>query len=438
MQIGIARRNITPTKPVYLAGYGSRTEKVTDAYQPLNATAVYLEQDGGRFVILSADLLGFGDEMVRPIKAEVEKKTGLTADKVLLAATHTHYAPQVDWKTRSIAPEWHPDVAKDVVEKCIEAIVESTGVVRPATLRYGASVAAFGINRRVFNGQDTGMRPNPRGIVDPTVRVLWAVGEDEKPFVVLFSYACHPTTAGGLMSMGGDHFGMAAQFLEGELSGVTAVPLPGCFGDVRPRVVTAEGGFTNGTLEIVRAFGHELCFATLCAMGLPECEVDGSLASAIGEAQLPFEHIPDREELEGFLADAESHQRGCDESWARQQLEKLGQGPLPTHQAETVQVLRIGDLAIVALSGEMCVGYQLKIAASRQPKPTFVLGYSNSETTYIATADMFPYKGYEVSYSHTCYDNPSPLTPECEGLILAKVEELLEAVGSNQRSVVRG
>jgi hypothetical protein len=428
MNIGIARRIITPGKPVYLAGYGSRTEKVSEKYHDLKATAACFEQDGNRFVVLSADLLCFDERMVKPIKAEVEKQIGLKPEQVLLAATHTHYAPQVDWKTRSISPEWHPDVADEVGGKCVDAIVESVGGTRPATLKYGASVAAFGINRRVFDGETTGMRPNPRGVVDPTVRVLWAVAEDGKPFAVLFSYACHPTTAGGLMMMGGDYCGLAAEFLEEAIDGATAVPLPGCFGDIRPRVVTAEGGFTNGSLEVVRAFGQELCFAVLCAMSLPEGEVAGPVGSAIGEAHMPFAHVPDREELEARLADAEASQHTYEIAWARQQLAKLKEGSLPTHSVETVQALRIGDLAMVGLAGEVCVGYQLKVVGSRYPKPTFVIANSNAATSYVATADMFPYGGYEVSGNYTCYDDPSPLTPECEELILSKVGELLKKV----------
>jgi len=265
------------------------------------------------------------------------------------------------------------------------------------------------------------MRPNPRGLVDPTVRVLWAIDENAKPFAVLFSYACHPTTAGALMEMGGDYCGMATLFLEEAIDGATALFLPGCFGDVRPRVVNAEGNFAAGTLEVVRAFGHELCFAVLSAMSCPEKEVDGALRWAIGQAHLPFARLPSKDELETLLSTSE----GMMARWAKQQLERIETGTLPTHSVETVQVLRIGDLAFVGLSGEVCVGYQLKIAASRYPAPTFVVGCSNAVTSYIPTAAMFPEGGYEVSGNYDCYDDPSPLTPECETLILDKVEELL-------------
>ncbi|NCO36477.1 MAG: hypothetical protein AUJ92_16305 [Armatimonadetes bacterium CG2_30_59_28] len=421
MKIGVARRVITPAQRVYLAGYGSRTEKTADAYQDLLATAICFEEAGEKCVILAADLLGFDAEMVETIKRGVQKHTGLGPEKVLLAASHTHYAPAVETKSAHLYPGIHLDVRGDIENLCIEAVIESAENMQLVELHYGTSVAAYGINRRVWNGVDSEMRPNPRGAVDPTVRVLWAVDPQDRVVAVLFSYACHPTTAGGLMSMGGDHFGCAAQLVEAAIPGATAAVLPGCFGDVRPRVVNAAGGFDAGSLEVVKAFGQELCFAVLSAMSVPEVEIAGPITAAIDAALLPFDHVPDRQALERLLADPEFSQR----KWAEALLDQLNEGDLSAHLEMPVQALRIGNLNIVGLGGEVCVGYQLRIAASLSPAPAFVLGYCNAETSYIATSDMFPFKGYEVATAHFCYGNPAPLTPECEERILAKVNELL-------------
>ncbi|MEO7145280.1 MAG: hypothetical protein ABI165_17430, partial [Bryobacteraceae bacterium] len=57
---GVARVDITPATPVWLSGFAARTQPATRVLQPLSAKALALEdRDGGRFVIVTADLIGF-------------------------------------------------------------------------------------------------------------------------------------------------------------------------------------------------------------------------------------------------------------------------------------------------------------------------------------------------------------------------------------------
>ena len=68
-----------------------------------------------------------------------------------------------------------------------------------------------------------------------------------------------------------------------------------------------------------------------------------------------------------------------------------------------VQVMRIGDVALVALPGEPFVELGLEIKR-RSPAPhTFVVGYANDWVGYLPTQVAWEQGGYEVS--------PGPWTP---------------------------
>jgi hypothetical protein len=64
-----------------------------------------------------------------------------------------------------------------------------------------------------------------------------------------------------------------------------------------------------------------------------------------------------------------------------------------------VQVIRLGDLVIVALSGEPFFSTGDRISRLSSAKNTWVLGYTNAYTGYLPTTRAFREGGYEVSDS---------------------------------------
>ena len=59
LRAGAARIDITPAKPIKMAGYSSRTKLSEGVHDPLSARVVVFENNGTRLVLVSTDLSGF-------------------------------------------------------------------------------------------------------------------------------------------------------------------------------------------------------------------------------------------------------------------------------------------------------------------------------------------------------------------------------------------
>ena len=93
LRAGAARIDVTPTQPVAMAGYGSRTNLSQGVHDPLSARALAFEQDGARLVLVSLDSLGFYNQTAEPLRQAILDANGLKPSELLLCAIHTHSAP---------------------------------------------------------------------------------------------------------------------------------------------------------------------------------------------------------------------------------------------------------------------------------------------------------------------------------------------------------
>jgi len=93
-KVGLAKANITPGKPIWLAGYGGRDRGCEGKLHDLWIKVLALEAaDGQRAVVLTSDLLGFPRNLHERICAELKTRCHLEPAQVMLTASHTHTAP---------------------------------------------------------------------------------------------------------------------------------------------------------------------------------------------------------------------------------------------------------------------------------------------------------------------------------------------------------
>lgn len=423
LRAGIARRCITPTRPVFQSGYG-RSQKSQGVYQQLFARAVVLEdEDGTRVAILCAELLDFSESLVSAIKSGVKERLGIAEDQVLLSASHTHCGPVVDDFISSLYDEVDMDYVHWLGQTCIETICEAAETRQPVTAHFSLSRAAFAINRRRPDLEGCPMSPNPSGRWDPDVGIVRLQNDGGETVAVIFSYACHATVMGGQL-IGGDYPGHAQLCLEREFPGANAMFVAGCFGDVRPRMINSKGSFCSGTLDDVRALGRELSLAVMAGLTGDTEDVTGPLSHRMETVSLPYQELPTAERLSEEAAE-ENGQQG---KWAREMLGRLERdGSLPSHRPSTVQVLGVGPFRLVAFNDETCLGYQLKIKQELAPAPSIVAAYCGTSRSYVPTADMIPERGYEAFSNIYVYLEPAPLAPEVEEILISTALRLSKA-----------
>jgi len=92
---GFGTRDITPSEPILLAGYGADRYR-SSCSCPLFAKAFLIEDaDGTRAGIVALDLCGIDAETVAWIE-QAAREVGVTPERLIINSSHNHSAPNFD------------------------------------------------------------------------------------------------------------------------------------------------------------------------------------------------------------------------------------------------------------------------------------------------------------------------------------------------------
>jgi hypothetical protein len=341
---------------------------------PLFVKALALEDASGeRFVLLAADLIAIPGAIADALRTYLAGKHAISANNVLLAASHTHYGPEIrpdkalffgipDEYARLIAP------AAESVTSSLKQIADyAIGKIQPARLFARQGTAGFADNRRAHGD-----------VVDHDVPVLEAVGDDGRRIAVVFGYACHNTTIPPEdCRICGDWAGFAQAHVELANPGCTAMFVTGAAADQNPH--------PRGGVELSQQYGRDLGEAVTAALATTGREITPRLRVAFERVALPLERI-DRATLEARLT-------SDDKPVARKAkflLDQIARGePLITEYLAPLHAIRFGEeLLMIALSGEPVNDYahRFKRDFSSAARHVWVAGYCNDMFGYVPTA----------------------------------------------------
>lgn len=426
---GIARAVITPPVGISLVGFAGRGP-AEGVHDDLLATTLALESGGERAILITADLIGFGESFVADVRAEIARRTGIPPQNVLLCASHTHYGPTTDAYESGDLPA---DVAaylanlKFLLAGTAQAALAQKQLVR---IGFGMGESHIGVNRRERrpDGQIV-LGQNPNGACDREVRLVRLDTAEGKPFAALVNFACHPVSAAHAMRLIAPDYlapmrrlvetapGAACLFLQGAAGNINPIEMRHSFEPAR-RLGTMLGG------EVAKVFEDT---ATAEAGGVATASerlelpamTFGSLeegAHAVAELTSVVERLRAEGAASGALYWAESRLQR-----AEKMCESLRSGvPLPTIPAE-LSALRFGDVALVTAPGEIFTETGMAVK-QRSPLPrTLFVGYANGTIGYVPIPPAYAEGGYEVT--HACR-----VGPEAAGMIEETSLRLLQAV----------
>ena len=411
-QAGVAAVEITPREPVWMSGYGNRSGPSQGVAMPLKAKALALQDEqGGRFVIVTSDLIGLSRPAAERIADRARKRFGLSRESLLLNSSHTHTGPAVADNLPLMQPPTAELAAgtsrymQYLENQVVAAIGAALDDLRPAELSYHLGEATFSQNRRQTVDGAVRLGDNPGGLTDHSVPALRITTPDGTLRAALFSYVSHNTTlTGSHMEFHGDYAGAAQQAFERDNPGAVALFALGCAGDQNPR--------ERGTVELAEKHGRELAGAVAKAFAGRGEPVRGVLRSRLERVTLELETPPDHDEWTRRAREMD----GPEQQLAQYFLEK---GETPSSYDYPIQVVALGDgLTLIALGGEVTVGYALELKRRLGAGSTWVLAYSNDVPSYIPTAKILAEGGYEAERSQTWYGMPSKWKPSIEETIL--------------------
>ena len=420
---GVARVKITPGLPFWLTGFAARTHPAEAVAQDIWAKVLVLEDaKASRFVLVTADLIGFTREITDEIAARAQRKYNLERRQILFNASHTHSGPSV-WPRLHVVRDGGADVERELkkyADKLITDIDVAIGLalesLQPARLEFTQGHAGFAVNRRIEHLAT--IRPGQTfpGPVDPSVPVLRVVSSEGKPLAIVFGYACHNTVlTSEFYEVSGDYAGYAQLALEKMYPRSTAMFVTLCAGDQRAN--------PRSNRELAQQHGETLAKAVADAPRGKQS--DGLLQYAYEVTNLPFQ----AHSREVYLAESQSSDQFLAHR-GRLMLEAMDAKRPVVSTPYPVQAVRFGDgPAWVALGGEVVIDYQLRLKSEFGPDRLVVLGYSNDVMSYIPSRRVQREGGYEAGDSMMYFSQPGWFTDEVEEIVLGTARRVLASIG---------
>ncbi len=426
MRAGVAKVDITPPVGVELSGYVARQQPSVGIRDQLYAGALVLDDGRRRAAIVACDLIGLTRTSVEAIRKLVSQNTKVPGENVMICCTHTHSGPAT-LRLRNcgrIDKTWMSLLYHQVTG----AVMRAEKNLKEVRTGFGQGTVTVGINRRAVSIQIK------EAVVDSTLGILKIEDLNENPVAALLNYPCH----GVVLSpenrlVSADFPGAAVRFVERNLpANPVIIYTNGACGDINPCL-------TDNSFKQVEKIGTIIGTEAVKIIASTETTHNLDLAVASRAVELPLQRMT-REQIEAQLQhySQQYYSEGSDwpyvnrriyeamKQWAQETMTLLEAGALPNAVSTEVQVIRIGELYIVAIPGEAFCQIGLAIK-EHSPGRTLVIGYANDVVGYIPTEEAFEEGGYEVQEAYKYYSNLM-LAPESAQILIETATNLMNSL----------
>ena len=402
LAIGVAERVITPPVGTSLAGY-FHDRKSTAVRDDLFAKALAASDGDETVVLIACDLIAISNELSGQARELIEKRAGVRGSHVMVSATHTHTGPDV--RGGRVVPrndEWFAQAPGLLADAACEAL----DTQRPAALWVGRGREeglAFNRRFRLPDGTEqfgTGGDPatvvGPAGPTDPELGVVKFADGNGEPFGLLVSYTLHIDVMGGT-EISADYPGVLAQVVRSVYGpGTWCAFINGAAGNINHVDYSGTSPWPTKGPEKSRQIGRALGGH---AVNIAEKAWPSTTARVGAEQQhLELAYHPIDEFVKGYARRVHGKPE-ADRNWvekeflsAMERWEKSGQAV-----SVEVQVLRIGDVALVGIPGELFVEWGLEIKKWSPIPFTLIVEQANESRGYLATWEALRRTGYEAT-----------------------------------------
>jgi Neutral/alkaline non-lysosomal ceramidase, N-terminal len=370
-KVGFAQRDITPTAPTPMWGYGARHNLLSQGVlEPLMAKAIVIEAGDAKLAIVGLDIgRGPTGPMMEQIRKAVAEQAGI--DTVMISGSHSHHGPVIELTD---APDFGKGKYDDAVaytkrlpELLTEAIVEANKNLQPA--RMGIAKKDVELNRN----RHTKQTPKP---TDPMLAVMRFDSLEGKPLAVLVNFAAHPVTLPGeLLKFSPDYPGHLQNRVESALD-THCVFMQGASGDMSPNRGELD---TKGYGEVLG--DHVVSLAQSVETKVPE--------KPSIKAKVDHFKFTSRLDFNNRILIA-TFQRAFFPELVNNFAREFRDGIEP----EMTTVLLNDDLALVGGSGEFFCNHSNRLKQRSYVPNTLFFGYCNGHHMYFPTIEAASEGGY--------------------------------------------
>jgi len=373
-KVGFAKRDITPTKPVPMWGYGARHNALSQGVlDPLYAKALVIDVGTAKLALVGLDL----GRSPTPTSMETIRKAvkdDSDVEFLMICGSHTHHGPVIELKDEPGKGKGTYDDAvayvKDLDRNIIDAINEAAQNVQDARLGWGSAMVNMNRNRH------SKIEPKP---TDPELSVVRFDDRSGNPIAILVNFAAHPTMLPAQdLRFSADYPGQMMNAVEQALE-TNCLFIQGAAGDLSVRTTEETRG--------IEAFGKALAEEVLSIARDIETSVPEKPSIQGMDEEFAF---PTRLDLTNPMVRSLYSRAFFPELVATfwdEVPDNIVHGHLTT-------VLVNGSLALVGGSGEFFCNHANRLKQRSRADKTLFFGYCNGHQLYYPTIEAAAEGGY--------------------------------------------
>ena len=410
LQVGFGRMSITPQESVPLAGYGNNEKRMSvDVLDDLRVTCIAITDAQDKTLLLfSQDLISSYEE--KAARAAVSEATGIPADHIMLAATHTHSAPDQLSKLECIA-RWKVYYVQQVVAAAQAALADRSFAevyinrIKTVGLNF---VRHYLLSDGSYGGDNFGDFQN-NTIVDhaepndPQMQLIKFIRPAEgKRDIVMVNWQAHPTVTGGVTKtdMSADFPCSTRRYVESE-TGDLCIYFTGAAGNHNPKSRILSETPTTDYKEFGKELGTYVIAAQKNMVKLEPGQIKTTQKLYVGQINHEMENkLEQAKEVSALFAATD---RATGNTLAREygfsSVYHAGAVIRRKDYAQTctmeLNACSVGEISFIAAPYEMFAAHGSYIKDHTPFEMTFVMSCCNGSNSYLPTNLAFDYGCYE-------------------------------------------
>ncbi len=378
---GAASVDITPEEDsaLLMSGYAARKEGFKGIHDRLYVRGIAFEDGSTKGAIVTCDLISARTDFSERVSRRVSSEFGIPREHFLLAATHTHGAPDIGDEDTEASVRNPNQVAyrEKVEEGIIEAVRLARSKLQPAWVGFGAGAANVNINRvaRITGGR-WWLGVNPDGPSDKTVGVVKFASASGEPVAILANYAVHGTGMGqDNHRITADIPGATSRFVEQHYKdNVVVLWTSGAAGDQCP-IYNVEAKSFEGVETIGMLLGEEIIRVCREINAWPNATISGAQRAVSCPGRKRVGRELNRKDSTYQFADAQ---------------------PVPIR----LSLLRIGKIALTGVSGEVFTQIGQRLKNESPLSQTLMVTHCHGSSGYIPTDEAYQRLSYEIQVTN--------------------------------------
>ena len=386
LKVGVARVDLTPPLEFNapLGGYGERMNRPAEGvHDRIFAKALVVSDGSQKFAMVTVDIVGFPPTLKPELVERLSE--GWSTGQIMLLPSHSHTSIEMNalnpLNTFQI-PQlgiYNARVHTLVVDRLVEVVRQADRqLVAISVGTTTQSIAGWNRNRR------------GGAVTDNDLTVTRIDTADGRPLAVLVNFTAHPTFMNGEdMLFSGDWPGHLQRTIESLVGdGVTAMYYNGAEGDQAP-VARPDAGASRW--ERAESYGRDLGIVAWKQWQTTKTSPDVPLAYHSQSITLP-----ERTWHPDFMKTG-----GAEYGLSEELFKKMLPVLFPAKVDSTS--LRLGELLVVGIPGEMAasLGMKIKSEVGRKTgaKNPVIGGLADEWISYMLPAEEYRRGGYESSVS---------------------------------------